>query len=59
MPAQGYFGVRTPPGGGGVGPDLNNISFVFKNLNNLSPMVDPSLKNDVRNSDHIGSGRSI
>ena len=38
MPAQGYFGVRTPPGGGGVGPDLNNISFVFKNLNNLSPM---------------------
>ena len=47
MPAQGYFGVRTPPGGGGVGPDLNNISFVFKNLNNLSPMVQIAINESI------------
>ena len=33
------FRSTNPPGGWGVGPDLNNISFVFKNLNNLSPMA--------------------
>ena len=47
MMAQGYFGVRTPPGGGGVPSEIKNISFIFKNLKNISPMLEAHLGHDT------------